>query len=50
VPTPSVDQLYTVLPVERTHKIECIINLKTVQSLGLTLPRTVLFQADEVLQ
>ena len=33
-----------------THPGMSIINLKTVQSLGLTLPRTVLFQADEVLQ
>jgi putative tryptophan/tyrosine transport system substrate-binding protein len=38
------------LPVERAHKFEFIVNLTTAKSLGLTLPPTLLFQADEVLQ
>ena len=38
------------LPIEQPVKFDCIINLKTARTLGLSIPQSVMLQATEVIK
>jgi len=38
------------LPVERLSRLALVVNLKTAKALGITIPQSILFRADEVIR
>jgi putative ABC transport system substrate-binding protein len=38
------------LPIEQPTTFDFVVNLKTAQALGLTIPQTVLQQATDIVQ
>ncbi len=40
----------TDLPVQQAVKVELVVNLNSAKTLGITVPRSLLLRADEVIE
>jgi len=38
------------LPVEQPTKFEMLVNMKTAKALGLSIPRSVMLRADQLIE
>ena len=38
------------LPIEQPSKIDLVVNLRTAKALGVTIPKSILATADQIIQ